>query len=93
MPIMLTTAFGQGPIEVGMIIFPGAIIAVIAGQFIGKLIDRFGNAPLIILGQLFLLGATILFALLSTSALILYFQHICSRVLVLHHFQRVSLTR
>jgi DHA2 family metal-tetracycline-proton antiporter-like MFS transporter len=68
MPIMLTTAFRQGPIEVGMIIFPGAIIAVIAGQFIGKLIDRFGNMPIIISGQLFLLGATILFALLSTNS-------------------------
>ncbi|MGJ9459570.1 MFS transporter [Oceanobacillus sp. CF4.6] len=66
MPIMLTTTFQQGPIEVGMIIFPGAIIAVIAGQFIGRVIDRFGNMPLIISGQLFLLSATILFALLST---------------------------
>lgn len=66
MPIILTTVFGKGPAEVGMIIFPGAIIAVIAGQFIGRLIDRFGNAPIIIFGQLFLLSATILFALLST---------------------------
>ncbi|MFC0273494.1 MFS transporter [Metabacillus herbersteinensis] len=66
MPIILTTVFGKGPSEVGMIIFPGAIIAVIAGQFIGRLIDRFGNAPLIIFGQLFLLSATILFALLSS---------------------------
>lgn len=66
MPIILTTVFGKGPAEVGMIIFPGAIIAVIAGQFIGRLIDRFGNAPLIIFGQLSLLIATILFAFLST---------------------------
>ncbi|MDF2789091.1 MAG: transporter [Neobacillus sp.] len=66
MPIMLTTAFRQGPIDIGMIIFPGAIIAVIAGQFIGRFIDRFGNMPLIISGQLFLLNGTILFALLST---------------------------
>src|SRR3954467_5815769 len=66
MPIILTTVFEKGPAEVGMIIFPGAIIAVIAGQFIGRLIDRFGNAPLIIFGQLSLLIATILFAFLST---------------------------
>lgn len=66
MPFILTTVFGKGPAEVGMIIFPGAIIAIIAGQFIGRLIDRFGTVPLIILGQLFLLSATILFALLST---------------------------
>ncbi|EKN70862.1 tetracycline resistance protein TetA [Neobacillus bataviensis LMG 21833] len=66
MPIILTNVFGKGPAEVGMIIFPGAILAVIAGQFIGRIIDRFGNAPVIIFGQLFLLSATILFALLST---------------------------
>jgi DHA2 family metal-tetracycline-proton antiporter-like MFS transporter len=66
MPIILTTVFGKGPVEVGMIIFPGAIIAVIAGQFIGRIVDRFGNAPLIIFGQLSLLIATILFAFLST---------------------------
>jgi MFS transporter, DHA2 family, metal-tetracycline-proton antiporter len=66
MPIILTTVFGKGPAEVGMIIFPGAIFAMIAGQFIGRLIDRFGNAPFIIFGQLFLLIATILFALLTT---------------------------
>jgi MFS transporter, DHA2 family, metal-tetracycline-proton antiporter len=66
MPIILTTVFDKGPAEVGIIIFPGAIIAVVAGQFIGRLIDRFGNAPLIISGQSFLLIAAILFALLST---------------------------
>ena len=66
MPIILTTVFGTKPAAVGLIIFPGAILAVIAGQFIGRIIDRFGNAPLIIGGQLFLLSATVLFALLST---------------------------
>lgn len=66
MPILLTTVFGKGAAEVGMIIFPGAIIAMIAGQFIGRLIDRFGNAPLIIFGQLLLVSASILFAWFST---------------------------
>ncbi|WP_077212336.1 MFS transporter [Bacillus dakarensis] len=66
MPIILATVFGIGPVEVGIIIFPGAIIAVIAGPFIGRLIDRYGNAPLITLGLLFLLSATIIFALYST---------------------------
>ncbi|MCM3766476.1 MFS transporter [Neobacillus niacini] len=66
MPIILTTVFVKEPAQVGMIIFPGAIFAVIAGQFIGRLIDRFGNAPFIIFGQLFLVSATALFAWLST---------------------------
>lgn len=67
MPIILTTVYEKNPVEVGMIIFPGAIIAVIAGQRIGRLIDRLGNTPIIVLGQLFLLSASILFAWLSTQ--------------------------
>lgn len=66
MPIILTSVFGKGPAELGMIIFPGAIIAVVAGLFIGRYIDRFGNGPIIIFGQLLLLGASIQFAWLST---------------------------
>ena len=66
LPIILTTVFGKEPAEVGMIIVPGAIIAVIAGQFIGRLIDRFGNAPLIIWGQLLFLTSSLLFAWFST---------------------------
>jgi MFS transporter, DHA2 family, metal-tetracycline-proton antiporter len=67
MPIILTTVFGKQPLELGMIIFPGAIIAMVAGLFIGRYIDRFGNGPLIIFGQLLLLVASILFAWLSTT--------------------------
>jgi MFS transporter, DHA2 family, metal-tetracycline-proton antiporter len=66
MPIILTTILGKGAAEVGIIIFPGAVIAVVAGVYIGRLIDRFGNAPLIIFGQLLLVSATILFAWFST---------------------------
>jgi MFS transporter, DHA2 family, metal-tetracycline-proton antiporter len=66
MPIILATVFEKPPAEIGMIIFPGAILAVFAGQFIGRIIDRFGNAPVIIFGQVFLLCAAVLFAMLST---------------------------
>lgn len=66
MPIILTTVFKKDPAEVGMIIFPGAILSAVAAQFIGRLIDRFGNKPLIAFGQLFLLISTILFAFFST---------------------------
>ena len=66
MPIILTVIFNKNPAEVGIIIFPGAILGALAAQFIGRLIDRFGNAPLIILGQLFLTIGTIMFAFLST---------------------------
>ncbi|MGM0876589.1 MAG: MFS transporter [Bacillota bacterium] len=66
MPIILTIVFEKDPAEIGMIIFPGAILSAVAAQFIGRLIDRFGNAPLIAFGQMFLLIATVLFAFLST---------------------------
>lgn len=39
---------------------------MIVGQLIGRLIDRFGNVPIMIVGQLFLISSTILFAWLST---------------------------
>ena len=66
MPIILTVIFNKDPAEVGIIIFPGAILGALAAQFIGRLIDRFGNAPLIICGQLLLSIGTIMFAFLST---------------------------
>lgn len=66
LPILLTTVIGIGPTKTGLMIFPGAILAVIAGQFIGRLIDRFGTASMLVFGQTFYLLSTILFALLST---------------------------
>ncbi len=66
MPILLTSVFEKEPSATGFIIFPGAILAVIAGQFIGRLIDRFGAAPLLFFGQCSLFLAAVLFALLST---------------------------
>ncbi|WP_223700460.1 MFS transporter [Sutcliffiella deserti] len=66
MPIMLSVVFGKEPAAIGLLIFPGAILSAVAAQFIGRLIDRFGNMPLILFGQSFLLIATISFAALGT---------------------------
>lgn len=66
MPIILSNVFNKEPLDVGMIIFPGAMLAVLAGQIIGRLIDRFGAAPIILLGQSFILIASITFAFVST---------------------------
>jgi DHA2 family metal-tetracycline-proton antiporter-like MFS transporter len=66
MPIILTVVFNKEPAEVGMIIFPGAILSAVAAQFIGRLIDRFGNIPMILFGKLLLIISTIMFALMST---------------------------
>jgi DHA2 family metal-tetracycline-proton antiporter-like MFS transporter len=62
MPIMLSVLFDKEPAAIGLLIFPGAILSAIAAQFIGRLIDLFGNMPIILFGQSFLLTAVILFA-------------------------------
>jgi DHA2 family metal-tetracycline-proton antiporter-like MFS transporter len=66
MPLILTEIFSRKPAEVGLLIFPGAILSAIAAQFIGRFIDHFGNTLVIFFGQAFLIFSTILFALLST---------------------------
>jgi DHA2 family metal-tetracycline-proton antiporter-like MFS transporter len=65
-PIILTLVFHKGATAVGFIIFPGAILAAIAAQWIGRLIDLFGNKPAIFTGQCLLIIATVLFAFTST---------------------------
>jgi MFS transporter, DHA2 family, metal-tetracycline-proton antiporter len=67
MPIILTTVFNKEPAAVGMIIFPGAILSAIAAQFIGRVIDRFGNLPVIVFGQSLFVISTVLF---TTTAMI-----------------------
>ncbi|MFE7061351.1 MFS transporter [Sutcliffiella sp. NPDC057660] len=63
MPIMLSVIFEKEPATIGLLIFPGAILSAIAAQFIGRLIDRFGNMPLILFGESFLIVATLSFAI------------------------------
>ncbi|WP_433957881.1 MFS transporter [Cytobacillus horneckiae] len=68
MPIILTNEFGRSPAEVGMIIFPGAIIAVIAGQFIGRQIDKRGTKPIMFYGHAFLAVSLLMYAFFSSVA-------------------------
>lgn len=66
MPIILTVIFEKDPAAIGMIIFPGAILSAVAAQFIGRLIDKFGNLPLIFFGHAFLLISTVILVFFST---------------------------
>jgi MFS transporter, DHA2 family, metal-tetracycline-proton antiporter len=68
MPIMLTSVFNKEPAEVGMMIFPGAILSAFTAQLIGRLIDRYGNSPLIRFGQFLLLTALALFVLIGLKS-------------------------
>ncbi|MFC4767248.1 MFS transporter [Effusibacillus consociatus] len=65
MPIMLQELFGKDPSIIGMIIFPGAILSAAAAQWIGRLIDRFGNKQIIRSGHCLLGFSTVVFAVLS----------------------------
>lgn len=65
MPIILSVVFQKTPASIGMIIFPGAILSAVAAQYIGRLIDRVGNIPLILFGHLFLIISTVAFSLFS----------------------------
>ncbi|MBD3109202.1 MFS transporter [Bacillus sp. AGMB 02131] len=67
-PIILTNEFGRAPVEIGLMIFPGAILGAISAQYIGRMIDLFGTVRFFIIGQLFLAAGTLLFAILSTSS-------------------------
>ncbi|MFC0273894.1 MFS transporter [Metabacillus herbersteinensis] len=66
MPIMLSVLFNKQPAAIGLMIFPGAILSAIAAQFIGRLIDKFGNMPLLFGGHIFLVIATLSFSFLTT---------------------------
>ncbi|MFE8699363.1 MFS transporter [Cytobacillus sp. FJAT-54145] len=66
MPIILTDVYQKEPAEVGLIIFPGAILSAITAPYIGSQIDRLGNGRVIITAQLFLFISTLAFAFLST---------------------------
>lgn len=68
MPIILASLFGRSPAAIGMIIFPGAMLSAVAAIFIGRAIDRFGNAPLIQSGHIFLGASAVIFALFSGVA-------------------------
>lgn len=68
MPIILTNVFNKGAAEVGLLIFPGAILSALSAHYIGVLIDRYGNKPVLIFGQISLVLAVVLFAFFSTKS-------------------------
>lgn len=66
MPIILTNVYNKGAAEVGLMIFPGAMLSAIAARYIGKFIDRFGNIPILLFGQFGLVISTVIFVFFST---------------------------
>ncbi|MDT3427059.1 DHA2 family metal-tetracycline-proton antiporter-like MFS transporter [Paenibacillus forsythiae] len=69
MPILLAQVFHRSPLEIGLIIFPGAIVTAFASRKIGKIIDRFGNGIVSRWGAGFLLLSVVLFATISSLSI------------------------
>ncbi|MGX1193008.1 MFS transporter [Metabacillus sp. SLBN-84] len=65
MPMILTELYEKDPAAIGLIIFPGAILSAVAAQFIGRLIDKFGNIPLISFGHVMLLISLLILSLFA----------------------------
>jgi len=68
MPQILFHLYDLNAAESGLIIFPGAILAIVASRKIGKIIDAKGNKGIIKVMPIFVVVSTLLMALiLSTS--------------------------
>ncbi|WP_158453631.1 MFS transporter [Paenibacillus beijingensis] len=69
MPMMLAQVYHLSPMEIGLIIFPGAITTAFASKKIGKTIDRFGNTVVTRWGIGFLLLSVVLFAAVANLSI------------------------
>ncbi len=65
LPQLLSHVFHLTPNESGFVLFPGALLSMLAANYIGRAIDRFGNEPLFRVAPWLLLAAGVLFALLG----------------------------
>lgn len=70
MPIMLSQIFHLSSLEIGIVIFPGAIIAATAANKIGTFIERYGNAVVLRGGLLSILLSAVMFSTLSSLSTI-----------------------
>src|SRR5699024_5232958 len=61
MPILLATVFNKSAFEVGLFIFPGAMITFFAGRWIGKWIDSKSAKPVLFFGHFILIFSLITF--------------------------------
>ncbi|MGO4544539.1 MFS transporter [Paenibacillus sp. 2TAB23] len=65
LPQVLIHLFKLTPGQAGLIIFPGALFAMLSSGRVGKLIDRYGNSVLLRIAPLLLLVAAVSFALFA----------------------------
>ncbi|MFG6113869.1 MFS transporter [Halobacillus sp. MO56] len=77
MPLMLQQIYNLGPLLIGMVIFPGAILSAGAAITVGKLIDKFGNIIVLVSAQgLLLLSSVILYFLFAVNFYMIMFAYL-----------------
>ncbi|CAK7056626.1 MAG: putative transport protein HsrA [Desulfovibrio sp.] len=70
---------GENPFVAGCLLLPGCLVGAILAPVGGKIFDLFGAKKPIMLGNVFMVAATALFALLAhkTTPLLLMLMHLC----------------
>nr|WP_268633689.1 MFS transporter [Paenibacillus alginolyticus] len=67
-PQMLARVFGLTPAVSGLVLFPGALLAMLVSNRVGRLIDRYGNGALLRYTPWLLLFSTVLLALTAVHS-------------------------
>lgn len=62
-PQMLARVFGLAPLTSGLLLFPGALLAMLVSNRVGRIIDRYGNKDLLRYVPWLMLLSTVLLAL------------------------------
>lgn len=70
MPQILVHRFGLSASVSGLVIFPGALLAMLLSRRVGKVIDRYGNGSIIRYVPLLVLASVVLFALFAGTTYI-----------------------
>ncbi|WP_308637661.1 MFS transporter [Paenibacillus silvisoli] len=65
-PQLLSHIYGLTPSDSGLVLFPGALLAMVVSNRVGRIIDRYGNGGLIRYVPWALLAAVILMAVTAT---------------------------
>lgn len=72
MPLVLADVFRKTPMEIGLIIAPGALLAALSSRYVGRWIDRRGSMALLLTGHLAAAAILAVFAIgLSASATVI----------------------
>ncbi len=76
LPLFLQSIRGIGAMETGLLMMPGALLSGVMMPITGRLYDRIGPRPLVVMGLLLLAGVTYLFhnlnLLTATSTIIVW---------------------